>query len=299
MLNHLLIGSRLLQGVYGVRQPTSKSDSDVICTPCKFEVLKRHLLNQGYQIFKGNHPVRKSYYFKHSTEHPVEIEVAEEGSVADKLLSIASKHSVSNIDLAYTLKMSHRFLRNSPHFEKTRNDILDLRKIGARIPECLVDWFKEREDETYYYKHPNLNQKKEDFFDTPNVTYIYDHDTIHEAVAIEDKPAYTNFLVGEVKTCKNKFNSLHLNIRLNAVLEESSVLSIERSLVYRDNVTEKDIQDVWLYSLQKVCTSITSGWFRDFAWEKYDLCKKLYYSRMLGYYDKFLQGVKDGRVKNV
>lgn len=188
---------------------------------------------------------------------------------------------------------------NSPHFEKTRNDILDLRKIGAKIPECLTTWFKEREDETYYYKHPNLNQKKEDFFDTPNVTYIYDHDTIHDVVSIEDKPAYTDFLVGEVKTCKKKFDSLDLNTRLNAVLEESAVLSIERSLVYRDNVTEKDIQDVWLYSLQKVCTSITSGWFREFAWENYDLCKKLYYSRVYGYYDKFLQGVKDGRVKKI
>lgn len=295
----LQIGSMLLRGVEGVRQPTSKSDLDYITDANGLDQLESDLFKLGFEKYSGNHPVRKSYYYKHSNMQPVEIELAEKGSCAYKLLDILKDNKVSDIDLAYTLKMSHRFLRNSPHFEKTRTDILALRKIGAKIPECLTEWFVEREKETYYYKHPNLNHNKDKFFDTPNVVYVYDHDTIHEVVAIEDKPAYTNFLVGEVKTCKKLFDSLTLNTRLNAVLEESAVLAIERSLIHRDNLTEKDIQDVWLYSLQKVCTSITSGWFRDFAWENYDLCKKLYFSRVKGFYDRFLQGVAEGRVKNV
>lgn len=293
----MLIGSNLLKGVVGVRQPSNKSDLDLILFPCELELFEEGMDN-GYIKYEGNHPKRKSYYYKHDTLPAIEVEVAEEGSTALELADIYYRgNKVSNIDLAYTLKMSHRFLRNSPHFEKTWYDLRDLRKIGAEIPECLKEWLVKREAETYYYKHPNLNQSKGDFFDTPNVEYIHDHDSIHEAIAIDLKPAYTNFLIGEVKTSKELFESLDVNIRLNAVLEEAATLAIERSLVFKEDPDRTTIDGVWLYSLQKVCTSITSGWFREFAWNNYDLCKRLYYSRISDYYDNFYIQLLAGNIK--
>jgi hypothetical protein len=296
MLNHQVVGSNLLENVRGVRQPSSKSDYDIICTEDYFEGILKDPQWCSAEVIDGGHPVRKSYVLKHPSGDVLEAEIAANGSVAKSLLRILAHNQVSNIDLAYTLKMSHRFLRNSPHFEKTWKDIRDLRKLGAKIPDCLNLWFFKREKETYYYNHPSLNKTKEDFFDTAGVTYIYDHDSIHEVLAIDAQPAYKSFLVGEVKTSKELFDSLDLNTKLNAVLEEAMVLAVERSLIHIDN-PEEVAHNVWKYSLQKVCTSITSGWFREFAWEHYELCCKLYYSRVSGYYERFLIGKEQGIVK--
>ena len=120
--------------------------------------------------------------------------------VGGELLSL--KDGVSDLDLAYTLKQSHKFLRNNPHFEKTFLDIKAMDKLGAKVPDTLKEWLKRREEQTYYYNHPNLKQSKEDFFDTKGVVYKYDHDSIHESVAIGDYPAYKKFLIGEVQTSK-------------------------------------------------------------------------------------------------
>ena len=293
MLDYQTVGSWLLQGVRGVRQPTSSADYDVICTEKEF-LHRKQTYYYDCEIIDGGHPIRKSYVVK-VIDGIHEIEVATNGSTAKSLLRILKHNEVSNIDLAYTLKMSHRFLRNSPHFEKTWRDIKDLRKLGAKIPACLNLWFLKREKETYYYKHPNLNQGKADFFDTKGVTYIHDHDSIHEAVALGDIPAYRSFLVGEVKTCQKLFEQQTFDTKINAVLEEAMVLAIERCLVNRENPHE-DEHSVWKYSLQKVCTSITSGWFREFAWENYGLCCKLYYSRVQGFYSRFEQALKEGKI---
>src|SRR5690606_29078459 len=89
--------------------------------------------------------------------------------------------NLPSLDQLYTLKMSHRYLKNSPHFRKTRDDIMMLRGLGCKIFD--QDWFKQRESETYTYKHPKLNVMKKDFFNGDGVRYVYDHDDIHMAVA--------------------------------------------------------------------------------------------------------------------
>jgi hypothetical protein len=295
MLQEQVVGSNLLRGIEGIRQPSPKSDYDVICTEKAFKNMIEHPQWIGSEIIDGGHPIRKSYVVKHVSGDIIEAEIATKGSVAERLLRILTHNPVSKIDLAYTLKMSHRFLRNSPHFEKTWKDIQALRRLGAKIPDCLSIWLRRREKETYYYNHPSLNKSKEEFFDTKGVTYVHDHDSIHEAVAIEDKPAYQSFLVGEVKTCQKLFEQQSFDTKLNAVLEEAMVLSIERSLIHVDNPYELE-HEVWRYSLMKVCTSITSGWFREFAWENYGLCCKLYYSRVQGFYGKFEQALNNGKI---
>ena len=47
-------------------------------------------------------------------------------------------------------------------------------------------------------------------------------------------------------------------------------------------------------ALMKVCTSITSGWFREWAWENYDQVQGLFNP---AYVDWFKAGVEDGTVK--
>lgn len=176
-----------------------------------------------------------------------------------------SNKSVADLDTLLLLKMSHRYKKNSVHFLKTMRDIQYLRKAGAKIADNKL--LKMRERETYNYNHPNLNQNKASFF-TDTIPYQYDHDSIHRTVAIADKPAYLSYLKddAEVACDKSKWDRLPERIKLNGVTEECYVLALERSII----PFKTDPYKAFLKSLEGVCTRITSGWFREYAWENYD-----------------------------
>lgn len=178
-----------------------------------------------------------------------------------------------SLNILYSLKETHKFLRNSPHFLKTRTDILFLKSIGCSIPDNFMSLFKKIERDTYNYSHPNLNQNKDNFFNDI-IEYKYDHDTIHEAVKVNEKPAYQNFIKdgSEVLCSKKKFFECSEYIRNCAVLEESYVLALERSIIPHGTDPKKAFD----IALIKVCSSITSGWFRDWAWENYDNVQDMY-----------------------
>ena len=194
--------------------------------------------------------------------------------------------------------MSHRFKKNSIHFHKTMNDILLMRKNGGVITEDLWDIFVKREKETYNYNHPKLNVSKENFFKDDNILYKYDHDSIHTTLSILVKPAYTYFLKegSEVLTSKEKFFNVDENVRLYAVLEESLVLALERSLIPYN--FEPDPEKMFLFALNKVCTSITSGYFRQYAYDNYHKVIEIFksYNKSNWYVEKFKEGLNKGLV---
>jgi hypothetical protein len=183
--------------------------------------------------------------------------------------------AIANIDILYTLKMSHRYLKNSPHFAKTMADIHTLRAAGAKIFDEA--WLVAREAETYDYRHPKLNRFKEEFF-TDDVTYIYDHDSVHRVVAVtEGVPAYTQYMAdgAQVMWSKKKFFELPEEVRIAGVYEEAAVLALERAIVPY-GVPEGV---AFPMALKKVCTSITSGTFREYAWEHYDEAMAMWQSQ--------------------
>ena len=201
---------------------------------------------------------------------PVEAEIAWPGSSAEDILNIYKAPASADLDLLYMLKMSHRYLKDSPHFLKTMNDIHLLRKAGAKIRAELAPIYIKRMDETYKYNHPKLNVTRKEFFKDDGIQYVVDHDFIHENVKLFSKPIYQMIAVPgqEVLSSKEKFEcELSDQERLAAVWEESCVLAIERSLIPHPGVLTP--VQAFEKALEKVCTSITSGWFREFAWEHY------------------------------
>lgn len=221
----------------------------------------------------------------------------------DDIVCDAHFYVPKDASLLYTLKMTHRFLKNSPHFKKTMEDVLIFQAVldykPGEIPEKYKEFFKKREAETYNYKSPSLKDKKDDFFKERDSFYVYDHDDIHEAVKIGDIPAYQHFVDKEhgVWCDKKKFFECDENIRLAAVLEETYVLALERSLVPNDFIK---IQPSWAFdmALEKICTSITSGWFREFAYYHYDEVREIYHS--LGsetFVNKFKAALKQNLIK--
>lgn len=199
-----------------------------------------------------------------------------------------------SLNILYTLKMSHRFLKNSPHFYKTMKDIRWMREMGAKIPDEYMGFFKRREKETYAYNHPKLNVTKADFFKDDNIKYVYDHDDIHIAVKNLSAPAYTFFKKegSEVECSKEMFFTCSEETRLYAVLEEAYVLALERSIIpFGDSVNERSAFNM---ALMKICTSITSGWFREFAWENHDKVSALYNPLFKTW---FFEALSNGKVK--
>jgi hypothetical protein len=219
--------------------------------------------------------------------------IAKDETSYEKLIRKIKKdgRSSTNLDELYTLKMSHRYLKNSPHFNKTMRQIHHLRQYGATV--FSEDWLKQAEKETYDYGHPKLDQNKKEFFSDDGIQYIYYHDSIHSAMKLFDRPAYQYFGTPgeEVKSSKSRFFECSEAIRIAAVFEETTVLALERSQI---PFPKSDPRRSWTVALEKVCTSITSGWFREYAWEHYD--------QVLGMYDptyvqRFWDSVQTGDVK--
>lgn len=278
----LFIGSVALNQF--LDQPREPKDVDAIAD---YEAAAHYLSRLCSQIYPINGG--KTLFGRADDGTIYEIEIAWPDTSAAKLLELikvdvnlancldpAQDYWSASLNLLYTLKMSHRYLRNSPFFLKTRNDIMFMRTLGARIPNEWSDWYKTREKETYWYKLPNLDQSKEQFF---NDLYQYDHDSLHEAVAINSngKPAYTYYQSNTargVQCSKQAFYDTTEAIRLCGVVEEAMVLSLERSLIPHPGV--KTEREAFIFALQKVCTSITSGWFREYAYENYDRAVAMY-----------------------
>lgn len=203
-----------------------------------------------------------------------------------------------SLDVLLAIKLTHRYLKNSPHFLKTMRDIQIFRDRGAHTPQStqFLRWMERRVRETYAYAHPSLMKPKDKFFAGDGVNYVYDHDSIHEAMAEKCcGPAYHAYAVEdhEVLSSKEKFFEVSEETRLRGVLEEALVLAIERSQVPYPETAPKRSFDI---ALMKVCTSITSGWFRTFAWEHYDEVQAMYEP---DYVDRFWAAVKSGKVRKL
>lgn len=244
-------------------------------------------------------------YYDRDTDIHYEITYPVEECTTSRLFTDEFNHHkcgmvmYADIPTLYALKMSHRYLRNSPAFLKTMHHIKIMRKL---FPEDLFygnvhynvseTWLTDREKETYDYSSYSLKKASKDFF-TSNFEYVYDHDSIHEAVKHLDTPAYQKYVTeGEEVHCSSDkfFHECSKAVRYFGVLEECYVLALERSQI-PSNFTE-DPKNSFMMALEKVCTSITSGWFREFAWEHYEIVVQLYN-------EDYVQKFKDALESNV
>lgn len=300
----LLIGSRaLVRNNPELESQRKCVDWDFICTLDQFRQWHRH--HKGRLQFAVPTQGGKYYHARDKDGMNYEFELAWPGTSAEALLN---EYGANNWQIPvtapngvlYAIKMCHRYKRNSPHFLKTMKDIHYLRGVITRKEERLAygAWAKLRESESYDYAHPKLNVTSGEFFTGDGVNYVYDHDSIHLAVALTvdadydntphdqhlpimvNTPAYTYYMKdgSEVMTSKEKFFSVEERIRLYGVYEESCVLALERSQIPHGLGKEGGPSARWSFemALMKVCTSITSGWFREYAWENYQKVLDLY-----------------------
>jgi hypothetical protein len=270
------------------------NDTDIIGTMKEFRTWSRGFEKGDIVLCKPLSATKMHVRTKDGWNY--EFEIAGDQTTNERLLdrySTGSSMTFAPLEVLLMLKLSHRYRRNSPHFLKTMRDIQKLRAAGVVLDEWLQEVLVQREAETYTYAHPKLDVSKSAFFDGDGVPYIYDHDTIHLTQAMtyvsddfhinneglewlgRHVPAYTFYMKdgAAVMTSKDKFFAVDEVIRLRGVYEESCVLALERSQI---PFPEASPRKSFEYALMKVCTSITSGWFREFAWENYNKVLDIY-----------------------
>ncbi len=293
----ILIGSQALNLIAPQILNREPRDFDFIATKEEAEAFIDSRISQFEKVYRqGNKLIAEGTM-------PCEFELLEESPTAQMFADLVSAEQspsipgfgqVPSLDLLFTLKSSHRYLKNSPHFWKNAMDYHKMKMVGAKVKEEYKDFLKAREKATYVYAHPKLNVSKKDFFKDDNIQYVYDHDSLHVAVKHLDRPAYTYYMVdgAEVQTSKKKFFEVDELIRLYGVLEESYVLALERSQIpHAGKLSPKNSFSI---AISKVATSITSGWFREFAYENIFKVLKMYSD---DYVQRFEEGLNAGVVK--
>lgn len=305
----LIVGSKALAH-HGMLVDRQINDSDYICTMAQF----RAWAKSHKEIIRRCVPLSGTkYHVRDKDGWNYEFEIAHPGSSGEALMQYEICCGWDDTDLVahyaskescLALKLSHRYLKDSPHFLKTMRDIQRLQDLGVQLSYWHHTWLPHRERETYVYAHPKLDVTKEDFFKGDGVNYVYDHDTIHLTQALDNevvwgqpcpdnikgclvahgkrvfKPAYMNYMKSgsQVMTSKELFFKVPDVIRLRGVYEETCVLALERSQIPHGLGKEGGPTARWSFemALMKVCTSITSGWFREYAWENYDKVLDMY-----------------------
>ena len=160
----------------------------------------------------------------------------------------------------------HRDWNWDAHITKYHKFILPLLKSDLHLSDPILLERIKLTKETYPQGNPKLNKSNDEFFDDP-VEKVYDHDFLHELYAYEDRPMFEKLKRPEqfdLAWCnKDLWEQLSQTQKLQCVAEETYVIATERFMVPNDwNYPTKK---AFYFALKKVCTTLTSGWFRDFA----------------------------------
>lgn len=284
----LCVGSFALD-FHGVSLGRKPKDIDYVCTNEEFVQYVKNMQNIGFRVIKlENKPGTRVAFLQDTFNEKVTIIEATIWKFEDSSIVGSDSWMMNNLPEKYytnsgvyfvkpevvlMMKLSHRYKKDSVHFHKTRLDILALRKQGVKLDDYLSKVLVERQRlmNPSGYK---LNVNKKDFF-TDNVPYVVDHDTdLHIPLAHLEQPAYRYYMKdgAEVFCDKEKFFALPEEYRLYGVLEETYVLACERALIPHGTDPKKAFD----IALEKVATSVTSGWFREYAWENYDKIQSMY-----------------------
>jgi hypothetical protein len=149
------------------------------------------------------------------------------------------------------------------HFLKSKVSNLDevyYRLLGERIKLTK---------EKYKDNVLSLNQNKDDFFDD-YVPKQYEHDSIHYATCYGEKPIYEELKTDDKKVwcSKKKWEDLPHQKKINCVREEAFVIALERYIIPKIE-KHPPAKFAFDWALERICTNLTSGWFREFAIENW------------------------------
>jgi hypothetical protein len=248
-MKNLLIGSRALE----------YWSTDFKCKPnADWDIISLHEIKDDTKRIEHHafNALGSSDLQRYASEHTIKIA----GQVV---------HIVNPIGLAI-IKRSHlwRDLSFQKHITHYHKHLAKYRAYFKEVDELILENRTKLTMAAYPQGHPSLKKSVKDFFDD-YVEKKYNHDYLHELVAYHDKPLYTQLQRDSSSAwCdKDLWDKLSTADKIKCVSEEAQVIAIERFLVPSNwNYAPRH---AYLKALDKVCTTLCSGWFRDFAIDNY------------------------------
>lgn len=246
MSKAVLIGSRALNYWYPEMTLPSKADWDVVSL-VKIEGTEWH----------DRFILNNDDLYKYTSEDAT----IEYNGRTLYVLSLKGLSLVKRSHLYRDLKFSKHIAHYWRYLEKEacQWDSDDLKFLDERTEMTKI---------AYPQGYPKLNKSVKDFFDDA-VTKKYDHDYLHKLFAYQENPMYTKLQTdSSMAWCKKElWDKLSKTEKLQCVAEEAYVISVERFLV----PAQWDFYAKLAFNLavNKICTTLCSGYFRDFAIDNY------------------------------
>jgi hypothetical protein len=314
----IIIGSRALD----LPRVTVSTDYDVMMTQEQFN----NWINEHSDYIKTLVPRSSNKYkavvAKNGVQVQYEIELGVEGTSTEYLLSRRDNICIRTTEgffgevfyipsMKWLMATKRSHLIYPIHFEKNIEDYHLLKKVveGSRID--MITGEEEDKIEEYYklryseaaernkQRTPNLNVTTEDFFSSKlPVPNYFVHDHIHEMMTHYEKPIFSMMQKDSSKAwcSKDLFFELPYKYQVQCVMEEAYVIALERYIIPQHGENYHNHRDCYNRAVKRICTTLTSGWFRDFAIENYPQVTQWY---DLAFVNNFVAKAKEGKIKPV
>jgi hypothetical protein len=296
----LIVGSKALKFHYP-DFPRKVSDIDVIGFTNDIDYLVELL--QPCEIKKSEHTVllkniqNKTDIF--DTDN-VEVLLADNSTSLKMYLDYDRINLFASKEVIFSLKKSHI---NFPiKFKKHIHDYCFLYEQlwgEDKLSEITLINYKETEFRLGKLKTPSLNKSVDNFFGQSKdyVKSYFIHDEIHKVMAHYDRPLFEKMIVEKTSAlCDKKlWRIFPYEHKCQCVLEEAYVIALERKILPMifgggKGYTSDEAFD---WALMRICTTLCSGWFREFATNNYFIIKMLYNKN---YVEKFLESYEKGNI---
>jgi hypothetical protein len=296
----LIVGSKALKHHYPTF-PRSVNDIDLIGFKKDAQILIKLL--DPLTIKETQHTIllknisNKTHVY--DTDN-VEILLADNSESLKSYLEYDKDNIYASKEVLYSLKKSHI------HFPiKFRKHIHDYCFLNEELDgfdklESITKInYKETELRVGKLKTPSLNVSVDEFFGQSKdyVKPLFVHDDVHRVMAHYDKPLYEKMVVEKTNAFCDKdiWRIFPFEDKCKCVLEEAYVIALERKILpmlFRGGKFFLS-DEAFDWALMRICTNLTSGWFREFATNNYFIIKMLYKKN---YVEKFLTEYENGNI---
>lgn len=172
-------------------------------------------------------------------------------------------------NILLTLKMSHASWPIFP--AKTLSDIIFFKKAGILPINELIDPLKKVWTDEYGYRQVKMAVANEQFF-ADAVNRKIGHDTLHELLAFGAVPMHCKIRKDQTSPLCSKelFEALSFSEQIDCVLEEASVIAVERFNLSHSS-RPSAVKIAFWKALQALATRLTTGWFNWFVIQNIDV----------------------------
>lgn len=207
-------------------------------------------------------------------------------------ISIASKHTLFCIKAGHIIYPHKQWEKHIQDYHVLRPQVV-VTEISSYTKEFIALHRKCTKERMGSKGTPKLvGVSKQDFFDNKVIKY-YVHDNVHRSIAHKDRPMY-EFMqenINSVECSKSLWDKFTYEDKVMCVLEEAYTIALERKIIPLMKGNPGIIWspfDAFKWALMRICTTLCSGWYRQFSIDNYFTILNAYGP---GYINKFEQNI--------